>query len=439
MKFGKVGQVALVSATALIVASLFTACSTLTVGFLYVATTKQTPGQMEVYEVNSESGVLRTIPTSPFPSGGRNPIAEVADANSENLYVANNDDNNIVQFGIGTDGKLYPQSTINTPGAFPIALALNASGAYAYVLDTLGPTAGCSLTNACPGVVAGYAVTSAATAKTGSFGQGSLGQVCSTAGSTAANCTLGNPVVNSSGLGYVSLQLSANDPTVLTPTAMNFTANGSFLYVSAYGASSGSDQGYLFAFSVNSDGSLTSLPLGPTYSLKGQATQMVPLPFGSQPVAMTSDTASANLYVVDEVQNQVDTFTLASGIPSLASTAATGNQPAALTIFNDKYIYVANSLDSTVTAYTISSGGLSQISTYAASTNPIAIAVDPRNIGFLYTVNFLGSSLSGFQINPNDGTLINTQATPYVSSLQPTAISGVPHGGTATAASGSSK
>src|SRR5271156_1517369 len=125
MKFGKVGQVVLVTAIALVVATLFTACSTLTVGFLFVATTKQTPGQMEVYEVNSESGVLRTIPTSPFPSGGRNPIAEAADAASENLYVVNNDDNNIVQFGIGTDGKLYPQSTVNTPGSFPMAVALN--------------------------------------------------------------------------------------------------------------------------------------------------------------------------------------------------------------------------------------------------------------------------------------------------------------------------
>jgi 6-phosphogluconolactonase len=65
----------------------------------------------------------------------------------------------------------------------------------------------------------------------------------------------------------------------------------------------------------------------------------------------------------------------------------------------------------------------------------VAIAVDPRNIGFLYTVNFLGSSMSGFQINSSNGTLINTQASPYVTSLQPTAISGVPHGGTATGTS----
>jgi len=61
----------------------------------------------------------------------------------------------------------------------------------------------------------------------------------------------------------------------------------------------------------------------------------------------------------------------------------------------------------------------------------VAITVDPRNLGFLYTVNFLGSSLSGYKIDQSNGTLINTQASPYASTAQPTAISGVPHGGSA--------
>ena len=70
MKFGKigtVGKVTLVCGLALSVATLFSACGTLTVGFLYVATTKQTPGQIEVYEVNSEAGSLRTVAYLPFP------------------------------------------------------------------------------------------------------------------------------------------------------------------------------------------------------------------------------------------------------------------------------------------------------------------------------------------------------------------------------------
>ncbi|WP_263352796.1 lactonase family protein [Acidicapsa acidisoli] len=432
MKFGKVGQVVLVSAIALSVATLFTACSTLTVGFLYVPTTLQNPGQIEVYEVNSESGVLRTIPTSPFPSGGRNPLAEAVSPDFNNLYVANNEDNNIVQFGIGNDGKLYPQSTVNTPGTFPVALGVN--GTYAYVVDNLGPTAGCSLTNPCPGLIAGYTIAP----QTSTVNPGSLGLApasCATvpAPSPLPDCTDGNPITNSNGLPYVSLQLSANDQTVLTPAAINITANGNYVYVTAYNPATSPFQGYLFAFSVGAGGSLTPVPLGANYLLNGQSTQMIPLPVGSEPITLTSDSASQYLYVVDELKNQIDTFSLQSGGSlTLLGTTPTGNKPSAAAMFKDSFLYVTNSLDSTVSAYSIASGSLTQIANYASSLNPVAITVDPKNIGFLYTVNYLGNSLSGYQINPATGVLINTQATPYLSSAQPSTITGIPHGGTAT-------
>jgi len=62
---------------------------------------------------------MRQIPTSPFPSGGRNPVAAAVSTDYTNLYVVNRDDNTIVQFVIGNDGKLYPQNTVNTPGVYP--------------------------------------------------------------------------------------------------------------------------------------------------------------------------------------------------------------------------------------------------------------------------------------------------------------------------------
>jgi 6-phosphogluconolactonase (cycloisomerase 2 family) len=424
MKFGKVGQVALVSATALGVATLFTACGTLNVGFLFVATKTQTPGQIEVYEVDSESGSLRTIPTSPFPSGGRSPSAEaVGPVDYLNLYVTNEDDNNITQFGIGTDGKLYPQSTINTPGSYPLAIALNASQTFVYVLDDLGPVAGCSLANPCPGVVAGYAITpSNATVIPGSLGLSPAS--CATQKSTVlpAGCSLGNAVVNSNGLGYVPLQLSSsNTTTILTPTAMNVLASGSFLYVTA--VNSATSTGYIFGFSVGSDGSLTPLNGG------------VPQVAGVDPVALTSDSNSQFVYVVDKATNQLDTYTVGStGALTLTATTATGNQPSALTLFNNNLLYVTNSLDSTVTGYTVSNGALTNIATYATDADPIAIAGDPKHLGFLYTVNFLDPSLSGYKIDTTSGALINTQSSPYASSTQPTAIAGIPHGGKTTKA-----
>lgn len=427
MKFGKLSQIGLVSAGSLLAATAFTACQTLTVDFLYVATTAQSPGQIEVYEVNSESGRLRPIPTSPFPSGGRNPLAETVSPDFLNFYAANNEDNNIVQFGIGNDGKLYPQSTVNTPGTFPMALAMNPAGTYLYVVDTLQPVAGCSLNNSCPGLVAGYAITPSSSSSGSNSSSnsasipGSLGQTC-----TSTGCTLGTPVTNANGIGYEPLQLSPNDNTVLTPAATNITANGNYLYVTAYSAS---NQGYLFAFSIGSDGGLTPIPSGQTYSFNGNTTALIPLPVGSQLSGLTSDSGSQYLYATDELNNRVDTFSIASGAPTLVSTAATGNRPSALTTFNSQFLYVTNSIDSTVTAYSIASGVLTKIGDFATDTQPIAIIVDPRNLGYLYTVNFLGNSLSGFKINQTDGTLVNAQQTPYASSAQPTAITGIPHAG----------
>ena len=62
-------------------------------------------------------------------------MAEAVSADYGSLFVVNQDDNTIVQFVIGTDGKLYPYNTVNTPGIFPLAIAANKSNLF--VVDTL--------------------------------------------------------------------------------------------------------------------------------------------------------------------------------------------------------------------------------------------------------------------------------------------------------------
>ncbi len=129
MKWNKTSQLLLASAASLAAAGFLSACATLTVDFVFVPSAKAAGtnnyGEMDVFEVNSESGYMRQIPTSPFPSGGRNPVAEAVSTDNTNLYVVNRDDNSIVQFAIGNDGKLYPQNTYNTPGIFPIATSVS--------------------------------------------------------------------------------------------------------------------------------------------------------------------------------------------------------------------------------------------------------------------------------------------------------------------------
>src|ERR1039457_2057229 len=155
MKFNKSSQLLLVSAASLLVAGLITACSTATVDFVYVPSLKAAGpnnyGEINVYEINGVSGYMRQIPSSPYPSGGRSPVAEAVSSDYTNLYVVNQDDNTIVQFMIGSDGKLYPQNTVNTPGIFPLAVAV--SGTNLFVIDTYQPLPSCSPASPCSGSV----------------------------------------------------------------------------------------------------------------------------------------------------------------------------------------------------------------------------------------------------------------------------------------------
>ena len=94
------------------------------------------------------------------------------------------------------------------------------------------------------------------------------------------------------------------------------------------------------------------------------------------------------------------------------------------------------SLDSSITGYSIAlpTGTPSAIVNsnssllYATDTKPVAIAVDPALGRFIYTANTLGNSVSGFRLTPDTGTLVTTQATPYPTGANPTALVIVPHG-----------
>jgi hypothetical protein len=101
MMLNRSSQLVLASAVSLLAAGLLTACGTLTVDFVYVTSAKAAGtnnyGEVDVYEVNAESGRMRNIPTSPFPSGGRNPVAEATSPDNTTLYVVNEDDNTMVK------------------------------------------------------------------------------------------------------------------------------------------------------------------------------------------------------------------------------------------------------------------------------------------------------------------------------------------------------
>jgi 6-phosphogluconolactonase len=394
MKFNKSGQLVLVTLASLLIALTLSACATLTVDFVYVSSAlaagTNSYGEIDVFEVNSESGFMRQIPSSPFPSGGRNPVAEAVSSDYANLYVVNKDDNTIVQFVIGNDGKLYAHHTVNTPGIFPIAVTVN--GSLLFVADTYEPLATCSDASPCPGSVAVFPVGS----------DGVLG--------TAAT----NADVSGS---YWPLLLPSSPANVMTPTSVTTTPSGSYLYVSAYDQTDGG--GYVFGFSVGSDGVLTPL------------NSSVPFAAGTKPSAIAADPSGNYIYVTDATAGKVMSFSVGTGglLTAVSGSPFTaGNRPLSIAVdTTGKYAYVANAQDSTVTAYSLNSGVMTSLGTFATGLEPVAIGIDPSLNHYLYTANFLGSTVSGFQIQ-SDGTLYNSQNSPYTSNAQVTAVAAVPHG-----------
>jgi DNA-binding beta-propeller fold protein YncE len=392
MKFNKSGQLLLVSAASLVAAGALSACATLTANFVYVtcalAAGPNNYGQVDVFEINAQSGNMRQIPTSPFPSGGRNPVAEAVSSDDANLYVVNQDDNTIVQFIIGNDGKLYPHNTVNTPGIFPLAVSI--TGSNLYVADRFQPLATCSPAAPCSGSVASFPI--------------------------GSNGNLGTPAVNSAlSTAYWPLAVPGSPNNIVTPTGVVAVPGGANVFVAAYDNTART--GYIFGF-ASASGVLTPLNGG------------APFPAGTHPSAITTDSSGTYLYLTDLAQGNILGFAINSGnlTPLSGSPFPAGGQPSSITVdATGKFAVVANSQDSTVSTYTINGGPLARIGTFATGLQPVAIGIDPNLNQYIFTANFLGNTVSGFQINSNTGSLLNSQNTPYKSNAEPTAVAAIPH------------
>jgi 6-phosphogluconolactonase (cycloisomerase 2 family) len=410
MKFNKTSQLLLVSAASLLAAGVLAACADATVDFVYVTSSQAAGsnnyGEINVYTINQVSGFMRQIPTSPFLSDGRKPVAEAVSTDYSNLYVVNQDDNTIVQFMIGSDGKIYPQNTVNTPGIFPLAVAVSSS--YLFVADTYLP-ASCSTTSPCSGSIGVFPILTAAQA-----GALTPAEIAGTLGTVVANpANSGN---------YWPLALSGtNSADIIQPTGISVSASGTYLYVSAYDTTA--KLGYVFAFSVGSDGVLSAVSGSPFAA-------------GVKPSAIASGSTSAGsfVYVTDFTSGDVLGFSSASGVlTQLSGSYPSGNQPSAIAL-DPKYPYafVANSLDGTVSSYSIgTNGALTSVGTFATGVDPVAIGIDPGTSHFVFTANYLGNSavgtVSDFELNTSTGSLVNAQHSPFNSNALPTAVAAVPH------------
>ena len=384
MKLSKFGRIALASVVSLGLGFGATACGpSNTIDFLYVTASKQNPGQISVYKVDSEAGILYQITDSPYPSGGRNPVADVASANGKNLYVINHDDNTIVEFAIGTDGKLYPQQTCNMPGSYPTQLAINQAGTYLYVVETYQPNFSLSIPG--PGALVVFPVNA----------NGQLG----------ATSSLCQPVSDGTNAFF---------PLGNNPVAVNVLAGGNFVY-----AVNESDA-TVAALQVGSNGVLSSVGL---------------FKVGTAPNALASDPTGKFLYVTDGASNQMYGFQVQAGgsLVMMPAPVKTDNLPDAVAVDPlGIYVYVANYNGNDVSAYTIdkSTGIATPIPgsvTYAVGSGPLCILVEPSEGRYIYTANFLSNTVSGLALNPATGALSAVQNTPFSAGQQPTCSAAITH------------
>lgn len=411
MKLRKSGRALLAATASLGVGLGLTSCSpSNTIDYVYVTASKNNPGQISVYRADSLSGALTQIQDSPYPSGGRNPVGAVTSPNGKYLYVINKDDNNIVQFAIGTDGKLYPQQTCNTPGSAPVALAINNAGTLMYVADLYSPEYPggpvYSAANPGPGALVVYPVD----ATSGNLG----GSGCTPVQQTFVDSNNQTQTATYVQIGY-------------TPTGIAPLASGASVYVAAQNnLPTNSALGEVDAFNVGSDGTLSAVTKYPT---------------GTSPSAIAADPTNRFLYITDKSQNQLITYTiLSTGLLNASQNppVKTDTFPVAVSVDpRGQFIYVANYNAADISAYAInqSTGTPSAVSgaaTYATGAGPSCVLIEPALGRFIYTANFIDNTVTGMELNPNTGALTTNQNSPYISAGQPTCAAAIPHGNHST-------
>ena len=392
MKFSKLSQLFLVSSISLLVAFSLTACQLVTIDYVYVAGTSSSGsgGGIAVFAADSQSGALRNV-GSTIDSGGSSPVALATSSDYAHLYVANRGNNSVVHFTLAANGVPTKKDSVTLSDS-PVAIAVNQANTYLYVV---------------------YG-TKTATLNVYSLSSGTIGSV----------------------VAQESLVVPNNTSDIVLPTGVTTLANNNVVYVTAYDQSaynpggtttSTAHPGWVFGFSVGSGGALTPAAGSPYQA-------------GVQPSGIAADPTNRYVYITDYASNQLIGYGITAGSTLnflVSGPYKTGSEPTAVAIDpRGKYIYVSNTLDSSVSAYAIdlatgipsAAVNATGSSTNSTDTQPVAINVDPALGRFVYTANFLGNSISGFRLNPETGTLVQTQATPYPTLQHATAVVSVPHG-----------
>jgi 6-phosphogluconolactonase len=145
---------------------------------------------------------------------------------------------------------------------------------------------------------------------------------------------------------------------------------------------------------------------------------------GPTPAGVLEDKAGTHLYVTDQTLNQVAMYTVANGIPTLASTTPTDAGPMGMSFdLTGAYFYIAAYTANAIDGYTVANGQLTR-STVAGSvqagTGPTCVTIsgapsnaNPSHAIYMYASNYLSSNLTGEQLDPQNGSLDQILGSPF--------------------------
>jgi 6-phosphogluconolactonase len=390
MNFATISRITKASMVSLAMVLGLSSCSLdYVVGYVYMTTTKTSPGLIDQYSIDYQSGALSSIGT-PI-AAGNDPTALVAAPGGRFLYVVNHLDSTVQEFAVQGDGTLVSVKTYPISGTLPTAIAIDPQGKFLYVTFTY--QTGFSASMPGPGGVTIF------------------------------------PVNADNSLGTALTQPVGNNPVGVTVSYYNH-----FVYVLDQEPN---PNAAVLGFSQNTTtGALTPVP-GTTITTVAGKTVATGFASGVVPSAIAEEPTARFLYVTDEAANQMIGYVVgASGAltPMVNGPFRAGLFPINLTIDpRGQLIYVANYNSNAIEGYQIDSstgtpsGAVGAFAT-ATGTGPTCLTIDPSLGVYMYTSNSLDNSVTGEKLTPNNGGLLAVQNSPFLGSGQPSCLTSVANG-----------
>lgn len=423
MKFRKLGQALLALAVSTGIMLGVTSCANdFTVGYVYVTGTQPNGGiggQIGGYKEDNNNGRLRSVPGSPFTSGGSNPVRAVITSNGRFLFVLNagvrTEDasgnltypgGNISVFTIGGYGQLTFQHSYLSQGLGSIRLAADASGTHLFVLDSYSPIGNSS-----------GALQTVSTTQTDAFPCQESPGVFRAAG----DVTVFTIDTSTGRLDLVTNQQQQNltyFPVGCSP--VDFHTNGQYLFAMDAGSITNNDVETIYTYAVSgSSGQLTQTQTG------------LQRPAPDDPNSrIASITGGGNyIYLVDSGDNVIRPYnvgnlgalaTVSAGASANTSSVA-GNPQQLISVVGagTTYVYVANAgpgvgintASSDISGYAVdaNTGHLdnpSFMSPYlGAPSGLVCIFEDPSN-QYIYAAGSQDNTIAVRRFTPQTGSLV---------------------------------